>query len=78
MGEVCVERCEYRIFLVTLKFFPYMFAGHGRNVLLILLLVQVMNSRWSLALLGPGAVSSQQEVTAERPNCQVVFDVGML
>lgn len=52
--------------------------GYERNVLLILLLVQVMNSQGSLALLGPGAVSSQWEVTAEEPDCQVVFDVGML
>lgn len=55
-----------------------MFTEYGRNVLLILLLVQVMNSQGSLALPGPGAVSSQQEVTAEGPDCQVVFDVGML
>lgn len=55
-----------------------MFTGYERNVLLILLLVQVMNSQGSFALLGPGAVSSQQEVTAEEPDCQVVFDVGML
>lgn len=55
-----------------------MFTGRGRNVLLILLLVQVMNSRGSLALLCPGAMSSQQEVTAVGPDCQVVFDVGML
>lgn len=32
-----------------------MFTGYGRNVLLILLFVQVMNSLGSLALLGPGA-----------------------
>lgn len=43
-----------------------------------LLLVQAMNSQGSLALLGPSAVNSQLEVTAEASDCQVVFDVGML